>query len=135
MPRKKSEEKIVKEKRKAKPEKQMIAKEKKESVATAEVQKDFAPEEEKEVQDPFDVLRFVLMTEKSIQLIESQNKLVFIVDRRKDKTEIKRAIESAFQSKVQKVNTMIDQLGRKKAFVKFRESGQAGEIAIRLGII
>lgn len=96
----------------------------------------FAPErKEMSAHDPFNVLRFVLMTEKSIQLIESQNKLVFIVDRRRDKTEIRRAIEEAFQSKVREVNTMIDQLGRKKAFVKFTEPGQAGEIAIKLGII
>ena len=85
--------------------------------------------------DPFDVLRFVVMTEKAIQLIETQNKLVFIVDRRKDRTEVRNAIEAAFQTKVKNVNTAIDQLGRKKAFIRFQEAGQAGEIAIRLGII
>ena len=90
---------------------------------------------EKGAMDPFGTLRFVLMTEKAVQMIEAQNKLVFIVNRRSDKEEIKRAIEQAFQSSVKRVNTMIDESGRKKAFVKFREPGQAGEIAIRLGII
>lgn len=91
--------------------------------------------EEKNAMDPFGTLRFVLMTEKAVQMIEAQNKLVFIVNRRSDKKEIKQAIEQAFQSSVKHVNTMIDESGRKKAFVKFREPGQAGEIAIRLGII
>jgi large subunit ribosomal protein L23 len=87
------------------------------------------------VKDPFDIIKFVLMTEKSIQLVETQNKLVFIVDRRADKEGIKKAAESAFGSPVQKVQTMVDQKGRKKAFIKFKQAGMAGEIAIRLGII
>lgn len=98
-------------------------------------EKDFAPKETKDVLDDLSVLRYVVMTEKAIQMIETQNKLVFIVDRRKGKSEIKRAVEKAFESRVKEINTMIDQEGRKKAFIKFREPGQAGEIAIRLGII
>jgi large subunit ribosomal protein L23 len=85
--------------------------------------------------DPYDILKFVLMTEKAVRMIESQNKLVFIVDRKSDKTEIKSAAENAFGTKIYDVKTMIDQMGRKKAFVKFAKSGEAGEIAIRLGII
>ncbi len=100
-----------------------------------EKQKPVEPVQEKNLIDPFGTLRFVLMTEKAVQMIETQNKLVFIVNRRSDKKEIKQAIEQAFQSNVKHVNTMIDQSGRKKAFVKFKEPGQAGEIAIRLGII
>lgn len=85
--------------------------------------------------EPFRILRFVLMTEKAVRMIELQNKLVFIVDRKSTKKQIKAAAESAFQSPIVSVNTEIDQKGRKKAFIKFREPGQAGEIAIRLGII
>ena len=68
-------------------------------------------------------------------MIELQNKLVFIVNRKSTKDQIKSAAESVFQTKIDDVNTMIDQKGRKKAFIKFHEPGQAGEIAIRLGII
>lgn len=82
-----------------------------------------------------DILQFVLMTEKAVQLIESQNKLVFVVHRRSNKSEIKQAAESMFNSRVNKVTTVIDQSGRKKAFIKFSKEGEAGEIAIRLGII
>jgi large subunit ribosomal protein L23 len=89
----------------------------------------------KEVQDPFDTVKYVLMTEKPIRLIETENKLTFIVNRRKNKTEIKNAIEKLFEAKVSSIWTLIDKKGRKKATVKFKEPGTAGEIAMRLGII
>jgi large subunit ribosomal protein L23 len=85
--------------------------------------------------DPYDVLKFVLMTEKSVRQIELQNKLVFIVDRNSDKSRIKAAAQVAFNSPISEVRTLIDQVGRKKAFIKFAQEGAAGEIAIRLGII
>lgn len=85
--------------------------------------------------DPFDVLQFVLMTEKAVRIVEAQNKLVFIVGKKAKKPEIRNAVESLFESKVSKVTTMIDQKGRKKAFIKFSEAGAAGNIAVRLGII
>lgn len=117
----------------AKAAKKVAAENVKKPAKAARTEKEGAAE--KGMEDSFGVLRFVLMTEKAVQMIESQNKLVFIVDRRSGKKEIKQAAEAAFQSSVKHVNTMIDQLGRKKAFIKFREPGQAGEIAIRLGII
>jgi len=85
--------------------------------------------------EPFKILKFVLMTEKAVSLIELQNKLIFIVDKKAEKKEIRAAAESAFQTPVSHVNTIIDQKGRKKAIIKFSQEGQAGEIAIRLGII
>ena len=86
-------------------------------------------------EEPFTILKFVLMTEKAIQLIEKENKLVFIVDRKCSKDDVKRAAESAFQASVYDVETMIDQKSRKKAFIRFKEPGVAGDIAMRLGII
>jgi ribosomal protein L23 len=60
---------------------------------------------------------------------------VFIVNRKSDKKKIKEAVKNAFEVDVKSVTTTIDQKGRKKAFIKFKEEGAAGEIAIRLGII
>lgn len=87
------------------------------------------------VEDPFSTIKFVLMTEKSIQLIESQNKLVFIVNKNSSKDDIKKAFENAFSADVKEIKTTIDQKNRKKAFIKLKKEGEAGEIAIRLGII
>ncbi|MBI3190562.1 50S ribosomal protein L23 [archaeon] len=97
--------------------------------------KEAVVEEKKFEGDPYDVLKFVLMTEKAVRMVELQNKLVFVVDRKADKPTIRLAAEAAFNSKITGVETMIDQSGRKKAFVKFEKPGEAGEIAIRLGII
>ena len=93
------------------------------------------PKEMKPVKDPFSIIKMVSMTEKSIQMIEIQNKLVFIVDKKSSKNDIKKSVEDAFQTKVKGVETLIDKKGRKKAFVKLKDAGAAGEIAIRLGII
>ncbi len=57
------------------------------------------------MKDPRDVLRKPLITEKSTALIED-NKYTFQVDPRANKTEIKQAVESIFNVKVEKVNTM-----------------------------
>jgi len=83
----------------------------------------------------WNILEHSLLTEKSISLVESQNKLVFIVRRNSNKNSIKWAIEKAFEVKVDEVKTLIDQKGRKKAFVKLDKNFNAGEIATRLGML
>ena len=88
-----------------------------------------------DVAKAFESIKFVLMTEKSVRIVEAQNKLVFIARRDARRDEIKKAVEDAFGSPVEKVATLIDQSGRKKAFVKFRNAGAAGDIAIKLGVI
>lgn len=87
------------------------------------------------VDDPFKVIKYVLMTEKAIQGIELQNKLVFIVDVKATKPAIKKSIEAAFQSAVVDVRVINDQKQRKKAVVKFRDEGAAADIAMRLGML
>jgi large subunit ribosomal protein L23 len=49
------------------------------------------------------VIKHPLSTEKSIRLMESENKLIFVVDRRAKKQDIKQAIEMLFKAKVTKV--------------------------------
>ena len=87
------------------------------------------------VDDPFKIIKYVLMTEKAIQVIELENKLVFIVDRKATKHSVRESIEAAFQAEVVRVNIVNDQKARKKAIVKFAEEGAAGDIAMRLGML
>jgi len=82
-----------------------------------------------------DIVKYPLSTEKSIRLMESENKLVFVVDRRAKKPEIKRAIEDLFKTKVIKINTLIDNNGAKRAYVKFSEETPAIDIATDLGLM
>lgn len=57
------------------------------------------------MKDYRDVIIKPVITEKSMGLL-ADNKYTFIVDKRTNKTEIKNAVESIFNVKVQKVYTM-----------------------------
>jgi len=85
--------------------------------------------------DPWKILLHPSMTEKSIGMIEKENKIVFIVDRKANKKQIREAFEKAFNVKVEKVNTLIDRKGQKKAFIKLKPEFKAIDIAVRLGIV
>ena len=84
--------------------------------------------------DPYKVIIRPLVTEKAVSLIEKENKLTFIVDRRATKQDIKRAVEETFNVKVEKVNTLITPRGEKKAYVKLKPEYNASEVAARLGL-
>ena len=43
--------------------------------------------------DPYKIIKCPLSTEKSIRLMEKENKLIFVVDLKANKPEIKKAIE------------------------------------------
>lgn len=53
-----------------------------------------------------DVLKKPVLTEKSLKLIQEENKYTFDVDVNANKTEIKQAVEAMFNVKVTSVNTM-----------------------------
>jgi large subunit ribosomal protein L23 len=85
--------------------------------------------------DPFKILKYPHLTEKSISLIEKENKIVFIVDRRANKKQIKEAFEKLFEVKVDRVNTLITRNGEKKAFIKINPKFKASDIAAKLGLV
>ena len=85
--------------------------------------------------DPFKVLLHPLVTEKTVGMVEKENKLVFIVDRKANKRQIKEAFEKLFGVKVEKVNTLISRDGRKKAFIKLKKEFKASDVAVKLGIL
>jgi large subunit ribosomal protein L23 len=65
------------------------------------------------MKDIYQVIEKVLLTEKGTRLSEEENKYLFRVDRRANKTEIKQAVEQLFNVKVVAVNTM-NRKGKKK---------------------
>ena len=85
--------------------------------------------------DPFKILRYPHLTEKSVGMIEKENKIVFIVDRKADKKRIKEAFEKMFEVKVEKVDTQITMTGEKKAFIKLAKGFKASDVAVKLGVI
>lgn len=85
--------------------------------------------------DPYKIIKNPVSTEKSIRLMESENKLMFVVDKKAKKKEIKEAIEHIFKVKVVKVNTFNDQEGKKKAYVKFSDETPAIDVATEMGLM
>ena len=80
------------------------------------------------------VVQYPLGTEKSIRLMEAENKLIFIVDRKATKADIKQAIEERFEVTVDNVNTHNTFQG-KKAIVTFGGDTLAIDVATKLGLM
>ena len=85
--------------------------------------------------NPHKVIYYPLMTEVSSRMIETENKLVFIVNLKATKTDVRQAVEELYEVVVEKVNTLITPKGEKKAFVKLHPDYRASDVAIRLGIL
>ena len=81
------------------------------------------------------IIKYPLSTEKSIRLMEAENKLVFVVSRDANKREIKQAVEEMFKVKVVKVNTHIFPTGEKRAYVRFSDETPAIDVATYLGMM
>jgi large subunit ribosomal protein L23 len=85
--------------------------------------------------DPNDVIYYPLMTESASLMVERDNKLIFIVNAKAGKTDIKRAVEELYEVQVEKVTVQLTPRGEKKAFVKLNPEFRASDVAIKLGIL
>lgn len=81
------------------------------------------------------IIKYPLSTEKTIRQMESENTLVFIVDKKSTKEQIKKEIEQLYKVKVKSVNTAIDTKNRKKAYVAFSQETPAIDLATQLGLM
>jgi len=69
--------------------------------------------------DPYKIIKHPLSTEKSIRLMESQNKLIFVVDIDADKKMIKNAIEEMFKLAISLGGTITGEHGIGKIKSRF----------------
>ncbi len=79
------------------------------------------------------VIETPVATEKTMLLIEKENKLTFRIRRNATKDQVSREVEERFSVKVDSVNVLFDKKG-KKAVVKLKEGFSAEEIGTRIGI-
>ena len=82
-----------------------------------------------------DVIFYPLMTESASLMVEKDNKLIFIVNLKAGKNDVKRAVEQLYEVKVAKITMLITPQGEKKAFVKLTPEYKASDVAIKLGIL
>ncbi|MCK4474352.1 50S ribosomal protein L23 [Candidatus Bathyarchaeota archaeon] len=85
--------------------------------------------------DPYEVILYPLMTEAASLMVESENKLVFMVNLKATKGNVRKAVEELYEVRVKKVNLLITPKGEKKAFVKLHPDYKAADIAIKIGIL
>ena len=74
------------------------------------------------------------ITEKTFELVETEKKICFIVERTATKTAIKTAINILYEEKAVTVNTARTVYG-KKAFVEFKTVDIARDLATKIGML
>jgi large subunit ribosomal protein L23 len=85
--------------------------------------------------DSNEIIFYPLMTESASLMVERDNKLIFVVNLKAGKSDVKHAVEELYEVKVSKVNLLITPQGEKKAFVKLTPEFKASDVAIKLGIL
>jgi len=85
--------------------------------------------------DQYAVLKHPLTTESAMKKIEDNNTLVFIVDVRSNKYQIKQAVKRLYDIQAEKVNCLIRPDGQKKAYVRLTSDYDALDVANKIGII
>ncbi len=85
--------------------------------------------------DAHEVILYPLMTEAASMMVERENKIVFMVSLKANKTDVKKAVEELYEVRVKSVNTQVTPRGEKKAFVKLQPDYKAADVAIKLGIL
>ena len=74
------------------------------------------------------------ITEKTFELVETEKKICFIVERSASKSQIKDAIKTLYEQKAVAVNTARTIYG-KKAFVEFESVDVARDLATKIGML
>merc|ERR1712203_339264 len=85
--------------------------------------------------DKYRIIQCPVTTESAMKKIEEINTLVFLVDIKATKLNIKEAVKEMYDVKCAKVNTLIRPDGKKKAYVHLTQDYDALDVANRIGII
>nr|XP_034349782.1 60S ribosomal protein L23a-like [Arvicanthis niloticus] len=81
------------------------------------------------------IIKFPLTTESAMKKLEDNNTLVFMVDVKANKYQIKQAMKKLYDIDVAKVNTLLRPDGEKKACVHLAPGYDALDVANKIGII
>lgn len=85
--------------------------------------------------ESYDVLIRPLISEKAVNMIETENKIVFIVRSSATKHDVKKAMEKEYKVKVVDVNTIKDRKGQKRAIIKLAKEFKASDLSNKLGMV
>ena len=96
--------------------------------------KDAPAKDQLSIEDARSVLIQPYITEKTFNMIEKENKLVFIVREKSTKQLIREAMSVLYDAEVIDINTLRTIRG-KKAAVKFSDPNGARDLATTLGLV
>ena len=85
--------------------------------------------------DKFSIFKQPVSSERFYKKMETENTVIFFVDPKANKTEIKKAFFEAFNVKPDRINTLVTPGGKKKAYIKIPKTNEASEIANKIGLI
>ncbi|KAJ1611293.1 60S ribosomal protein L23A [Cryptosporidium canis] len=85
--------------------------------------------------DCYDIIKRPITTESAMKMVETLNTIVFLVNEKANKTQIKYAVNKLYDIKAANVNTVNTFGDGKKAFVKLSPDVEAVDVASRIGII
>lgn len=85
--------------------------------------------------DSYKVIQQPITSETATKKVEDSNTLVFQVDIKSNKYQIKQAVKELYEVEVAKVNTLIRPNGTKKAYVRLTADYDALDIANKIGYI
>ena len=87
------------------------------------------------MKNAYSVLKHPVSTEKVVRLVELENKLLFVIDMKATKKDVKKAFEEAFEVKVNKVNTFVTNRGEKRAYIQLSKESPAIDVMTKLGLM
>ncbi|VFV47343.1 60s ribosomal protein l23a-like [Lynx pardinus] len=80
------------------------------------------------------IIKFPMTTKSPMKKMEDCNTLVFIVDVKANKHQIKQAVKKLYDIDVAKVNTLMRPDGEKKAYIRLAPDYDALDVADKIGI-
>ncbi|MGZ7047271.1 MAG: 50S ribosomal protein L23 [Methanobacterium sp.] len=84
--------------------------------------------------DPYSIIKRPHLTEKTMNAIDQNNELTFVVLINANKSDIRNAFEDLYAVKVEKINTQITSRGEKLAYIKLAAEHSAEDIAVKMGV-
>ncbi len=80
-------------------------------------------------------LMYPVATEKALNIVDRNNVIIYVVDMRSNKKQIKDEFEKTFGVKVANVNTAITIKNTKKAYIRLAKDVKASDIARKLKLV
>ena len=84
--------------------------------------------------DPYSIIKRPHLTEKTMNAIDQNNELTFVVLLSANKSEIRSAFEDLYAVKVERVNIQVTSKGEKLAYIKLAAEHSAEDIAVKMGV-